>query len=230
MSHLDPERLALIAVEGTTTDAERGHLAACDVCALELAELEHTVVVGKATVALGDLEAPPERVWGRILEDVRAEAGVPAEPAAAPKRPRSRRLLWSLAASVAAVLAVVGVWSLVRAQAPVEVAAATLAAFPDHPDATGEAVVTRSPGGEQTVTVTLVDASDPDGFREVWLITADASALISLGELDGTEGTFVVPDGIDLRDYVLVDVSQEPRDGDPAHSGDSIVRGELDFS
>jgi hypothetical protein len=40
----------------------------------------------------------------------------------------------------------------------------------------------------------------------------------------------VVPADVDLRDYVLVDVSQEPLDGNPAHSGDSIVRGQLDFS
>jgi len=34
---------------------------------------------------------------------------------------------------------------------------------------------------------------------------------------------------VDLKNYVLVDVSQEPVDGDPNHSGDSIVRGELSF-
>ncbi|MCW3493356.1 anti-sigma factor [Microbacterium sp. SSM24] len=237
MSHLDPERLALIAVEGTTTDAERTHLATCDACSVELAELEQTVAVGRSTLAIGDLEAPPERVWQRILDDVRSipAADAAAEPVAPsadarPKRRRGTRVLWTLAASVAAVLAVVGVWNLVRPAASVEIAAATLAAFPGHAGAAGEAVVTESSDGERTVTVTLDADADADGFREVWLITADASALVSLGELDGSEGTFVVPADIDLRDYVLVDISQEPRDADPAHSGDSIVRGELDFT
>jgi hypothetical protein len=32
---------------------------------------------------------------------------------------------------------------------------------------------------------------------------------------------------LDLRDYPVVDISREPLDGDPAHSADSISRGEL---
>jgi anti-sigma-K factor RskA len=79
------------------------------------------------------------------------------------------------------------------------------------------------------VRVALNADAAPDTFREVWLITADASALVSLGVLEGSEQTFPVPADVDLKDYVLVDVSQEPDDGDANHSGDSIVRGELTF-
>ncbi|MDQ7878508.1 anti-sigma factor [Microbacterium sp. QXD-8] len=256
MSHLDPERLALVAVGEAVTDAEHEHLATCDACSLELAELEHTVAVGRSTVTLGELEAPPERVWDRILDEVRSQQSaasgeIAATPAASdeiaatpavapvpvadqqPERRRARgggRLMFALAAGIAAVLAIVGVWSFVRPPQSVEIASATLAAFPDHPGAKGTALVTELSDGERTLTVSLDDSDDGDGFREVWLITADASALVSLGELDGRKGTFVVPADVDLRDYVLVDVSQEPLDGDPTHSGDSIVRGELEFS
>ena len=246
MSHLDPERLALVAVGEAVTDAEHEHLATCDACSLELAELEHTVAVGRSTVTLGELETPPERVWDRILDEVRSQPSaasdeIAATPAVAPvpvadqqpERRRTRgggRLMFALAASIAAVLTVVGVWSFVRAPQSVEIASATLAAFPDHPGAKGTALVTELSDGERTLTVSLDDSDDGDGFREVWLITADASALVSLGELEGREGTFVVPAEVDLSDYVLVDVSQEPLDGDPTHSGDSIVRGELEFS
>lgn len=45
--------------------------------------------------------------------------------------------------------------------------------------------------------------------------------------LDGTDGRFTVPADIDLAEYSLVDISEEPDDGDPQHSGDSIVRGPL---
>ncbi|MDR7185072.1 hypothetical protein J2X85_002106 [Microbacterium trichothecenolyticum] len=260
MSHLDPERLALVAVGETLTDAEQEHLATCDVCSIELAELEHTVAVGRSTVTLGELETPPERVWDRILDEVRSQqsaapdAGVAAPsasaspaapppaasaPAGAPsladEQPKRRglrggRMLFALAASIAAVLAIVGVWSFVRAPQSVEIASATLAAFPDHPGAAGTAQVIELSDGERTLTVNVEDFDESDGFREVWLITADASALVSLGELDGKKGTFVVPADVDLREYVLVDVSQEPLDGDPTHSGDSIVRGPLEFS
>ena len=58
-------------------------------------------------------------------------------------------------------------------------------------------------------------------------IKADASGLISIGLLDGESGRFLIPDGVDLSQYPLVDVSAEPDDGDPQHSGDSILRGEL---
>ncbi|MBW9110625.1 anti-sigma factor [Microbacterium ureisolvens] len=247
MSHLDPERLALVAVGEAPTDAETAHLATCDVCSLELAEFEHTVAVGRSTVSLGELETPPERVWDRILDEVRSQPEVAASrippdapvvsPPAAPenqpeprRKPRRGRMLFALAASIAVVLAIAGVWNLVRTTQPVEIASATLDAFPAHPGAAGTARVTELSDGERTLTVSLDDVDESDGFREVWLITADASDLVSLGELDGKKGTFVVPEDVDLRDYVLVDVSQEPLDGNPAHSGDSIVRGQLDFS
>mgnify|MGYP003583247581 FL=1 len=247
MSHLDPERLALVAVGEALTDAEQQHLATCDACSLELAELEHTVAVGRSTVTLGELETPPERVWNRILDEVRSQpeaaaSGIPVDvpvvssPAVAEnqsdqrRKPGRGRMLFALAASIAVVLAIAGVWTFVRTQQPVEIASATLDAFPDHPDAVGTAEVTELSDGERTLTVSIDDFDESAGFREVWLITADASDLVSLGELDGKTGTFVVPADVDLRDFVLVDVSQEPRDGNPAHSGDSIVRGQLEFS
>jgi hypothetical protein len=50
---------------------------------------------------------------------------------------------------------------------------------------------------------------------------------VSLGVLEGPEGTFPVPEGVDSREFSLVGVSAEPRDGDSAHSGEPIVRGPL---
>lgn len=257
MSHLDVERLTLIAIGDELNSEERAHLDVCDECALELAEFEHTVAIGRSTVSVGDLQAPPERVWENILTQVRSaalsEGGTAVasdhvdrpvqedEPrtddAAAPsvrtrrrRRSRASALMFGLAASLASVLAIVGVWSLVRPASVVELASASLDAFPQHPGAEGSAVVVELADGTREVRVELdADAAD-DGFREVWLITADATALVSLGLLEGSEGTFVVPEGIDITEYVLVDISQEPIDGDPNHSGDSIVRGELSFA
>lgn len=247
MSHLDPDRFAAVAFGEAPSADEQAHLAACDKCALELAELEHTITIGRSTMSLGELESPPERVWGNILDEVRRSESAPvatmtahasgeemgsprpAAPVATPRR-RGYRLLFALAASTAVVLAVVGVWSLVRPAQVVELASATLNAFPEHPGAAGSAVVVESADGDTRVRVEL-DASVPDdGYREVWLITADASALVSLGVLDGREGEFAVPAGIDIDEYVLVDISQEEDDEDPGHSGDSIVRGELEFA
>ena len=159
-----------------------------------------------------------------------ASAPVPAAPAAEAPRRRLATRIWALAASLVLVAGVgLGVWAVNQRVAQTEVAEATLSPFPDHPTAEGTAVVEEQADGSLAVRVALDADAAPDTFREVWLITADASALVSLGVMEGTEQTFAVPDGIDLHDYVLVDVSQEPNDGDEAHSGDSIVRGELTF-
>ena len=61
----------------------------------------------------------------------------------------------------------------------------------------------------------------------MWLIDPETSGLVSLGLLSGASGTFTIPTDVDLSQYSVVDVSQEPNDGNPTHSGDSIVRGQL---
>ena len=242
MPHIDPERLALFALgEPVATPAESEHLSDCATCVDDLAALRHVAVAGRASMDVGELETPPEAVWARISEelslgrtttatDVAAPASAPA--AAAPEAP-PRRLamrIWALAASFVLVAGLgLGVWAVNQRVAQTEVAEATLSAFPDHPTAEGTAIVEEQADGSLAVRVALNADAAPDTFREVWLITADASALVSLGVLEETEQTFPIPAGIDVRDYVLVDVSQEPEDGDEAHSGDSIVRGELTF-
>ncbi|TFC65048.1 anti-sigma factor [Cryobacterium sp. TMT2-15-1] len=81
--------------------------------------------------------------------------------------------------------------------------------------------------GHREVVLDVTGVGTDTDLREVWLIEADASGLISIGVLDGESGRFAIPDGVDLSQYPLVDVSAEPDDGDPQHSGDSILRGEL---
>lgn len=66
------------------------------------------------------------------------------------------------------------------------------------------------------------------GFYQVWLADQDFERLYALGILDPTgAGIFPVPPGIDLAVHTVVDVSAEPLDGDPIHSGTGMLRGEL---
>lgn len=95
-------------------------------------------------------------------------------------------------------------------------------------DAGGEAVVEESADGTRELVVTIEGGDDLGGYREVWLIDREVSRLVSLGVLEGGEGRFVVPASLDLSEFPVVDVSDEPYDGDPSHSGDSIIRGLLD--
>lgn len=269
MPHIDPERLAMLAMgEPSTAPEDPDHLAHCAICVDDLAALRHAALAGRASFDVGELESPPEVVWARIanelsLTSVTAEASesdpmltlergehgdittaVDDQPAlagpvtaagpiaahATPARRAPRWAGWALAAAVVLVAgAGLGTVVLSQQSSETEVAEASLSAFPSHVGAAGTAVVEKGGDGSLAVRVELSADAAPDTYREVWLITADASALVSLGVLDGTQATFPVPAGVDLRDYVLVDISQEPDDGDAGHSGDSIVRGELTF-
>jgi hypothetical protein len=83
-------------------------------------------------------------------------------------------------------------------------------------------------GRELTVEATGLDPAD-DQFYELWLLDLDDGELIdlrSLGPIDD-DGIFTIPSDVDLADYDVVDISVEPDDGDPAHSGVSVLRGEL---
>jgi hypothetical protein len=233
MSHIDPDDLALIALRpAAATGAQRAHLAECAECAREERELARTVELGKA-VDEGELLTPPPGVWGRI----HSELGLSAAGADAPVVPidgRDRRRVWpwAVAAVVVGILGGFGIAQLLASAAErvTVLADAVLDPLPGQ-STSGSARVEEAPDGRRDVVVTLtgdVSAGGKDGTgREVWLLTEDATGLVSLGFLDGSSGRFAVPDGLDLARYPLVDVSVESFDGDPAHSGDSLARGPL---
>ncbi len=250
MTHIDPDVLALLALGETAEDVrDAEHLATCGECRDELMILRRAAVVGRSTIDAGELLEPSPRVWEAIQRDIAEieadadadavaadetgtasdEADESAQSSGARVTPLRRRLWVPLAAAAAALVIAVagGVWWASR-PAPVTVlASATLDAFPDWPDATASATVEELPDGERVVEVDLEAPLPDDGYRELWLISSEGDALVSLGILDGTRGTFAIPADVDLSRFSLVDISQEHFDGDPGHSGDSIVRGEL---
>ncbi|WP_457947693.1 anti-sigma factor [Pseudarthrobacter sp. alpha12b] len=131
-----------------------------------------------------------------------------------------------LATAAAAVLVVFGaVWAFNRPPQPQELAATQLAPLPQH-SAAGSAKVVEEKDGTRSLEVSL-DKDEARGYQEVWLIAPDLSKLVSLGVMNSTSGTFQVPAGLDLSQYPVVDVSDEPMDGNPAHSTVSIARGTL---
>ena len=91
-------------------------------------------------------------------------------------------------------------------------------------------VVLAGRGDERSLVVDTTGLPRAHGFYEVWLLDLDLGRgrMVPLGALDDTgHGRLTVPEGVRLRDYPEVDVSLEPDDGDPAHSGDSVLRGQL---
>ena len=239
MPHLDPDTLALLSLgEAVATDADTAHLAGCAACRDEIDALALAVHVGRNSLSSETLVAPDARVWAAIS----GELGLSGERGPKPSRSRRpARRLPLLVAAVTALALVVGGAAVWQALRPASdglgpdrlgpdrlVASASLAPLPAWPTAAGSATLEEHPDGTRSVTVTLDAPPAEGGYREAWLITSDASALVSLGVLRETTGTFDVPEGVDTAQFDLVDVSAEENDGDAAHSGDSIVRGRLE--
>jgi len=229
MRHVDPDTLALLALGEKVADSDAPeHLAQCDECSAELTHFSRAVSAGRSTLDAGELVEPAPRVWTRISD----ELGLAAEPQPAPVIELAPRRRWvpvvGIAASVALVASVgLTAWGITRPTPAIVLASATLDSFPNWPDATGKAVVEESTDGTRVVQVSFDAPGLGDEYTEVWLISSDATRLVSLGTVAGSRGTLTIPAGVDLSIYDLVDVSAEPYDGDPAHSGDSILRGRL---
>ena len=79
MSHLEPERLVLLALgEGTFDQHETGHLDTCGRCRTEMDELRDVAGLGRQTQRLRALPPPPEHVWQRIRAELAAsDRGTP---------------------------------------------------------------------------------------------------------------------------------------------------------
>ncbi|MDN3483096.1 anti-sigma factor [Arthrobacter sp. APC 3897] len=204
----------------------------------------------------GTLQAPDSSVWENIHRELNLDEELKPDPLSAPAassssapasstaagsgspvasldaaRRRRRAGAWSAAAAAAVVVAAAGTWgalgTLESDPKPVAIASVELSPLASYSD-TGSAVVDELPDGERELVVT--SSSDAArGYREVWLLAPDATSMVSLGTMEGTEGHFVLPQDLDLSKYPVVDISDEPYDGDPAHSGDSILRGQLDL-
>ena len=87
----------------------------------------------------------------------------------------------------------------------------------------GQAELVVAPAGPE-VRVEAPDLPPSSNAYEVWLFGNDGR-MVSLGTLSNGTGTFTVPNGISTDEYRTVDVSDEPPNGNPAHSGISLVRG-----
>lgn len=245
--HCDPDVLALAAVDGSDmSQADQAHVAACHQCAEELASFRSVVATGRAAAGI-TLVDPPASVW-RGIDAAIDESVAPSAPvsdlsqrrAAREQRAPSSLNRWlpiGVAAGIGLLLGtlVTGVVTTGQDTAPPDVqivAEAQLAALPDGPVdtvGTGTAKFEKDTAGNDILVVDTRDLEQPSGFYQVWLIDPKTLGMISLGTIgSGAQTvTFPVPPGIDPDVFSLVDISDEPIDGDPTHSKVSILRGEL---
>ncbi len=183
-----------------------------------------------------DLTPPPADVWQGIEAAIRDDALTTPVTSLATRRSRFTTTLLAAAAAIAVVVAGAVVVTQ-RGADDVVVATAELAYDPEAfdplgADAAATARLVERDGGYE---IRLDDASLPDPAEndlELWLISTDADGAITdvqpVSLVDpATPGTYAVPAALDPDVYTVVDISVEPRDGDDAHSGRSILRGTL---
>src|SRR6478609_1472635 len=178
---------------------------------------------------------------------------IPADPRSRPTAGRQRggrqgggrfpqRGPWLLGAAAGILLGAAGAWAALSILGPaappvaapspsrptataVVVAQTALAPLAGH-SASGSARVEDLPDGSRQLVISLPEEK-LSGFREVWVGSANLSKMVSLGVLGQGTGSFVLPGGLNLADYPVLDISNEPYDGNPAHSAESIARGKF---
>jgi hypothetical protein len=247
VQHCTPEQLALAALQEPLAASDAAHLDRCGACRAEVAALRRApdllsvpqLAAPRASVP------PPPRVWEAIaaatgvstsLTNERGASPAPASPApreepggtVVPFRSRRRPVL--LAAAAVLTGAVVGAGAVAAVQSTSDAGEAVATVELDLlPDATGSADVIVRDDGSRVLEIDLdAPALDDGSYYEVWVIDRSVSGMYPLGAVEPGTQTVELPDGVDLAEYPLLDVSVEPLDGDPTHSGVSVARGDLD--
>lgn len=215
MPHPADDDLAMLAL-GEQMAGVASHVTGCARCAAELDALRSAVRTARA----GDLTSPPPAppaVWVRIADEL---------DLAAPSR--GRRLLVGAAAAVAALAVLAGVL-FVGNPADRPSSTATQVALSPLGKAGGSGSVRLVAGaGGREMDITTRGLPRTSGFYEVWLLDPANGHLVALGSLDDAgSAQLPVPRGVAMADYPTVDVSQQPDNGNPAHSGHSVLRARL---
>jgi hypothetical protein len=145
---------------------------------------------------------------------------------------RSRRpVLAAVISAAAALVLIVGalaVWRGSDAATVAEVALSNDTLDPIGRDSTGAAKLVELGGGAFALDVDVKALpSGAAGFFELWIIDPKVEGMFSLGPVQAGRSRYPLPSGVDWRAYPIVDISVEPLDGVPTHSGKSVLRGVL---
>lgn len=230
----------------STTPAAR-HLQRCDSCYAWVSDTARVISALRPATSdddlveeTADLADPPPGLWAVIAAETaqtRTETQQPPAPVTdlATRRGSRRTWLWvggaaaaGLAVGAALATAVLGQPKIPGEPEPLLAGEAQLAPV-SQANFTGEAEMFRHADGQLTLTVQVAEVPAPeDGYLELWLRDEQASRLISLGTVTTTSTTVTVPQGMDLSEYPVVDVSHEHYDGDPSHSGVTLAAGPME--
>jgi len=242
--HCDPTTLAAVALgDGDTADIE--HVALCPVCQREVdALVEVRDLIGQAPVE--GLQEPPAHIWSAISDEIAASsaedsatgiqsadpteglAGLKGASAVADlsKRRRARWLSLAAAAVVGGILGA-GAMALTSGSSAPERIVASATLEPISGGFAGGTARVADQAGQRELLLTMPEAPSPSGYYEAWLLDPSGGGMIALGTVptNGGSATLPIPEGVDIAVFSAVDVSDEPFDGNPAHSAISVMRG-----
>ncbi len=213
----------------------------------EMQDRELLELLDEMKLRIGDdepfLDTPPPLVWSSIEAELALEDAAAAAPAPSALRSnesnvtsldhhrRKRRpvgvLLTAVAAAVLAAVAIPALRSTTNVVA--EVALDSL----EGSNAIGNAVVIDDGDGSLRLDIEFSgDLVGDESQYELWVIDSEVQEMHSLGLVvstgDGDTRSFDLPEGVDIGDFPIIDISLEPNDGVEAHSGDSKYRGIVD--
>jgi anti-sigma-K factor RskA len=208
---MEPEALhelsaayALDALEPDEREVFEEHLAGCESCQVEVAEL--TLAAVELARAVEPAEPPPA-LRERILEAARAE-----RPNVLPLRPRRVSPVWAVAAVAACVAIGLGIWNISLHSRLSDSRSAALGRSQMVPvsGVSGSLVVT--PSGSAALVALHLSAAPAGKTYEAWVIHGK-NAPVPAGLFNGGPGaTFVPIDGKVKRGSVVA-VTVEPAGG-----------------
>lgn len=173
---------------------------------------------------------PPADLWAKIADEVSADDAPTTVVKIDDHRPRRRRIMAGVALVGAAACALVA-FAIMRAGDDVrvvdEVALSNTGLDPSGASSTGRARLIVLDDGSRAIELDVSDLPKVDGeFFELWLIDRQVKGMVSMGPVRGS-GRYIIPEGVATETFPIVDVSIEPVDGVPTHSGVSVLRGVL---
>jgi anti-sigma-K factor RskA len=186
------------------------------------------------------LEGLPAEVWEPVEPPPLTLPGdaAGAEPAGNPKPRRRLPRVPALslrplpATALAVALLALGVVAGLAigdgdSGAPPTTADLSLSRIDDGPRGASGEVLVAGDGAQATLDVAGLDPSAPNRFYELWLLDDDGR-MIALGSFqvgDDGQAQVELPIPVEPSRYRYFDVSLQEDNGDPAHSGVSVLRG-----
>lgn len=171
------------------------------------------------------LDQPPEDLWARIHVAALASGSKQS-------RFKVNNVALSVIGIAAAIILVIGggfVFLRNRGNENIirEVALSNEGLDPSGAESLGKAKLVELERGRYGIKLDLSSLPEPEnGYLELWTIDPQVKTMVSLGPLEG-EGIYRLPRGVNPESFPIIDISIEPPDGVPTHSGISILRGRL---